>query len=42
VLGDKLWVVGSPEVATLNSSAIVPVSAEQWARYQRLPDLALR
>lgn len=42
VLDDKLWVVGSAEVATLNSSTITPVSAEQWARYQRLPDLVKR
>lgn len=42
LLDDKLWVVGSAQVATLNSSQITPVSAEQWARYQRLPDLALR
>ncbi|MET9631892.1 beta-xylosidase [Lentzea sp. NPDC006480] len=42
VLGDKLWVVGPPAVATLNSSPMNPVTAEQWARYQRLPDPALR
>ncbi|MGW4213064.1 beta-xylosidase [Lentzea sp. NPDC004789] len=42
VLDNKLWVVGSAAVATLNSSAVQPVSAEEWARYQRLPDLALR
>lgn len=43
VLDNKLWAVGPPAVATLNSSAITPVSAEQWARYERpLPDLVQR
>ncbi|WP_312878082.1 hypothetical protein [Lentzea indica] len=42
LLDDKLWVIGSAQLATLNSSKITPVSAEQWAAYQRLPDLALR
>jgi hypothetical protein len=43
VLDDKLWMVTSPAVATLNSSTITPVSAEQWSRYQRpLPNLVQR
>jgi hypothetical protein len=43
VLDNKLWAVGPPAVAKLNSSAITPVSAEQWARYERpLPDLVQR
>ncbi|MCG8925270.1 beta-xylosidase [Lentzea sp. CC55] len=41
LLDDKLWVV-TAEVAALNSSKVTPVSAEQWTRYQRLPDLARR
>jgi hypothetical protein len=36
LLGDKLWVAGSSEVARLNSSPVTEVSAEQWAGYQRV------
>jgi hypothetical protein len=36
LLNDKLWVVGSLELATLNSSEITPVTAEQWRRYKRI------
>jgi hypothetical protein len=36
LLDDKLWVVGSLELATLNSSEITPVTAEQWRRYKRI------
>lgn len=36
LLNDKLWVVGSLEVATLNSSEVTRVTAEQWLRYKRL------
>ncbi|SMD19882.1 beta-xylosidase [Lentzea albidocapillata] len=42
LLAGKLWVVGSAEIATLNSSKITPVSADQWAKYERVPDLARR
>ncbi|USX48952.1 beta-xylosidase [Lentzea sp. HUAS12] len=42
LLDGRLWVVGSPEVATLNSSTITQVSAEKWAEYERLPDLVRR
>ena len=40
--GGKLWVVGSAEIATLNSSTVTSVSADQWAGYERLPDLTRR
>jgi hypothetical protein len=40
VLDDKLWVVGSAEVASLNSSTITGVTTEQWARYERWSELA--
>ncbi|MEU3646236.1 beta-xylosidase [Lentzea sp. NPDC034063] len=40
LLDGKLWVVNSTELAGLNSSQISTVSAEQWAAYERLPDLA--
>ncbi|MEU7480744.1 beta-xylosidase [Lentzea sp. NPDC042327] len=42
LLENKLWVIGSVEVATLNSSAVKQVSAEQWERYERHQDLAAR
>ncbi len=42
LLDNKLWVVGSVAVATLNSSEVQPVSAEQWERYERHADLAAR
>ncbi|MCE6999236.1 beta-xylosidase [Saccharothrix sp. S26] len=35
VLDGKLWVVGSVDVAVLNSSPVKAVSAEQWSRYAR-------
>ncbi|MFE9750378.1 beta-xylosidase [Saccharothrix saharensis] len=40
LLDGKLWVVGSTEVAALNSSPITTVSAEQWSRYERGLELA--
>lgn len=42
LLEGKLWIVGSAEIATLNSSTITQVTAEQWAKYERLPDLVRR
>ena len=41
LLDGKLWVV-SAEIATLNSSTITSVTADQWAKYERLPDLVRR
>jgi hypothetical protein len=44
VLDDgKLWVIGTAEVAQLNSSQITDISTQEWARYERGSDLtALR
>ncbi|ONI85100.1 beta-xylosidase [Saccharothrix sp. ALI-22-I] len=39
VLDDELWIVGSAEVAALNSSPIKHVTAEQWTRYKRRSEL---
>ena len=41
VLDGKLWIVGD-EVAALNSSAVVGVSAGEWGRYERRGDLTVR
>ena len=35
VLDGKLWIVGSVDVAALNSSPVKTVPAEQWYRYER-------
>jgi hypothetical protein len=44
VLDDgKLWMIGTAEVAQLNSSQITDISTQEWARYERGSDLtALR
>ncbi|WP_367130292.1 beta-xylosidase [Saccharothrix sp. HUAS TT1] len=39
VLDGGLWIVGSAEVAALNSSPITDVTAAQWARYERRSEL---
>jgi hypothetical protein len=38
--GDRLWVVGAEEIAALNSSKVMAVTATQWADYERAGDLA--
>ncbi|KOV82371.1 beta-xylosidase [Nocardia sp. NRRL S-836] len=42
LIENKLWVIGSVEAATLNSSAVKQVTAEQWERYERHQDLSAR
>jgi hypothetical protein len=37
---DKLWVVGGASVATLNSSPVTTVTAQQWDAYPRGTDLS--
>lgn len=42
LLDGTLWVVGSAEVAALNSSPITDVTAAQWAGYRQRPELLAR
>ncbi|WP_439663592.1 beta-xylosidase [Lentzea sp. HUAS TT2] len=42
LLDGKLWIIESTDIAKLNSSTVTSVSAEQWAKYERLPDLVRR
>jgi len=39
LLDDRLWLVGSPEIATLNSSAAPAITPEEWDGYERGLDL---
>lgn len=39
LLADKLWPVGSAEVATVNSSTVSALSDQEWDAYERGPDL---
>jgi hypothetical protein len=39
LLDDRLWLLGSPDVATLNSSAVPTISQQEWDGYERGLDL---